>query len=363
MSSIKGPVKGTRIQDGRYYLVRAIGKKRVWIKLTKVDEGLPALYAALAEATKAPIVADDLMPKVIAAWEKAVMARHAATTQRDERARGKVIALEFDTFRARDMESPDVTGFLEQFSDRPKTFNLYRAQIGELMRFAMQKGWRDAGTNPVREIIPTMSTPARDRYPTDSEIRRIKVAGIYSKTRRDAKPGAVRQKTRSGLMLAALIDMAYLTGQRISDLLALEWSALGRDGIVFTPAKTSKTTGGRVLIEWTPKLRDVEQRLKALRTERRAFGTFVFTKQVKKKGMAAAGQRYTYWGASTAWRRACERAGIEDLHFHDLRAKALTDTEESDGMQAARRKGSHSTEQQTSDYVRNKKPQKSKATR
>ena len=32
-------------------------------------------------------------------------------------------------------------------------------------------------------------------------------------------------------------------------------------------------------------------------------------------------------------------------------------------MQAARRKGSHSTEKQTSDYVRNKKPQKSKATR
>jgi len=33
-------------------------------------------------------------------------------------------------------------------------------------------------------------------------------------------------------------------------------------------------------------------------------------------------------------------------------AKALTDTEELDGMQAARRKGAHSTEQQTSDYIR-----------
>jgi integrase len=354
MSSIKGPAKGTRIQDGRYYLVRADGKKRIWIKLSKVDEGLPALYAALAEATKAPTVADDTMPKVIAAWEKAVMAKHADSTQRDERARGKVIAEEFEEYRACDIQSPDVTSFLEPYSDRPKTFNLFRAQIGELMRFAMQKGWREPGTNPVREIIPTMSTPPRDRYPTDSEVRRIKVAGIYGKDGR---------KTRSGLMLAALIDMAYLTGQRISDLLSLTWGALGRDGIVFTPAKTSKTTGGRVLIEWTPKLRDVERRLKELRRERRAFGEFVFTKQATKKGMAKAGQRYTYWGASTAWRRACERAGIDDLHFHDLRAKALTDTEESDGMQAARRKGSHSTEQQTSDYVRNKKPQKSKATR
>lgn len=363
MSSTKGPVKGTRIQDGRYYLVRADGKKRIWIKLTKVMEGLPALYGALAVATKAPTVAEDTMPKVIAAWEKAVMSAHAETTQRDERARGKVIAHEFREFRSCDIQSPDVTTFLEPYADRPKTYNFYRAQIGELMRFAMQKGWRQLGTNPVRDIIPTMSTPPRDRYPSDSEVRRIKVAGIYATTRADAKPGAVRQKNRSGLMLAALIDMAYLTGQRISDLLNLEWSAFGRDGIVFKPSKTAKSTGASVLIEWTPRLRDVERRLKEIRKERRAFGTFVFTKQAANKGMAKAAQRYTYSGAHSAWVRARQRAGIEDCRFNDMRAKALTDTEETDGMQAARRKGAHSTEQQTSDYVRHKKPQKSKATR
>lgn len=41
----------------------------------------------------------------------------------------------------------------------------------------------------------------------------------------------------------------------------------------------------------------------------------------------------------------------------------LTDDEEQNGMQSARRKGAHSTEQQTSDYVRHKRPQKAKATR
>ena len=352
--SVKGPVKGTFVVSGRYYLVRADGKRRVWVKLTKVSEGLPAFHRAMAEATAAPTVADDTLPKVIAQWEAEVMARHAPKTQRDEIARGKVIAERLEEFRACDVQPPDVTDFLATYRDRPKTHNLYRAQIGELMRFAMQKGWRALGTNPVRDVIPTMSTPPRDRYPTDSEVRRIKVAGIYGKDGR---------KTRSGLMLAALVDMAYLTGQRIGDLLALEWSAFGRDGIVFKPAKTEHSTGRSVLIEWTPKLRDVERRLKELRVERRAFGSYVFTKQTAKRGMAAAGQRYTYWGASTAWRRACERAGVEDLHFNDLRAKALTDTDETQGMQAARRKGNHSTEQQTSDYVRHKKPQKSKATR
>ncbi len=365
MSSTKGPARGTRTQDGRHYLIRAEGKKRVWVPLTRVAEGLPAFYQALAEATKAPTVADDLMPKVIAAWELEVMVEHAETTRRDEKARGRVIADEFDEFRAGDIEPPDVAAFLKPFRDRPKTHNFYRSQIGELMRFAMQKGWRKPGTNPVTDIIPTLATPPRDRYPTDSEVRPIKVAGIYATVRSDAKLGAKRQKNRSGLMLAALIDMAYLTGQRISDLLRLEWSAFGRDGITFKPSKTVKSTGASVLIEWTPKLRDVERRLKALRAERRAFGSFVFTKQAstKKGKMAAAGQRYTYSGAHSAWVRACERAGVEDCRFNDMRAKALTDTEESDGMQATRRKGAHSTEQQTSDYVRHKKPQKSKATR
>lgn len=346
MSSQKGPVKGTFIVSGRYYRVAAEGKRRIWIKLTRVSEGLPAFYAALAESLRAPTVADDTMPKVIAAWERDVMACHAPKTQRDERARGVVIAEEFQEFRACDIEPPDVSAFLAPYRDRPKTHNLYRAQIGELMRYAIEKGWREAGTNPVREIIRTLPTPPRDRYLSDSEIRRIKVAGFYG---RDGK------RTRSGAMLAALVDMAYLTGQRIGDLLELQWDAVGTDGIVFEPQKTAETTGARVLIEWTPKLADVVRRLRELRVERRGFGPWVFTKQ--------NGQHAGYWGMSSAWRRACERAGVADAHFHDLRAKALTDTESQLGMQAARRKGSHSTEGQTADYIRHRKPQKARATR
>jgi integrase len=58
-------------------------------------------------------------------------------------------------------------------------------------------------------------------------------------------------------------------------------------------------------------------------------------------------QRYDYEAFKSAWARAVERSGVKGLHFHDLRAKALTDKEESHGMQAARRMGAHSTEAQT----------------
>lgn len=133
MTSVKGPARGTRIQDGRYYLVRAEGAKRIWVKLTKVSEGLPAFYLALSEATKAPTVADDVMPKVVAAWESEVMPAHAEKTQRDERARGAVIADRLENFRARDIEPAHVTEFLRAYASKPRTFNAYRAQIGELM--------------------------------------------------------------------------------------------------------------------------------------------------------------------------------------------------------------------------------------
>ena len=292
MSSSKGPAKGTRVLNGRYYLVRADAAKRISVKLTKVAEGLPTFYVALAEQHRAPSVADDQIAKVIAAWEVEVMSAHADTTQRDERARGRMIASRLEDFRARDLEPRDIVEFLSAYTSKPKTFNLYRAQIGDLMRFAMLKGWRQLGTDPVRGIIRTMRTPPRDRYPTDSEIRRIKVAAIY---------GSDGKKTRSGLMMAALIDMAYLSGQRISDLLALEWSAIRPEGIVFKPGKTERSTGASVDIGSTPRLDQLVARLKALRKARRAFGPFVFTNQ--------SGQQIRYPGAHSAWVRACARAG------------------------------------------------------
>ena len=282
--SIKGPVKGTRIAGGRYYLVRAEGAKRVWVPLTLVKEGLPAFLRALAAVKDAPAVAPDTMPALCADWQRDVMPKHATKTQRDETAICKTIADSFEEFNAGQVRPPDVADYLRHFAPKPRTFNAHRAMLRELMRYAEERGYREPGTNPVA-ALRTMATPARKRYITDSELRRIKVAAMRGRDGLD---------TRSGPMLCALVDMAYLTGQRIGDLLALEWSAFGRDGITFRPAKVENTTAAVVTIAWTPRLRDVERRLKALRKTRRGFATQVFTTQ--------DGKAYTYWGASTAWR-------------------------------------------------------------
>jgi integrase len=202
-----------------------------------------------------------------------------------------------------------------------------------------------------------MPTPPRKKYITDSELRRIKLAALV---------GRDGNRTRSGATVCAMIDMAYLTGQRVSDLLDLRWNKraatnaagdveapyIAEEGLYFQPDKMAATTGAKVLITWTPKLRELVERIKGFG---RRNVRWVFTTQ--------EAQPYTYRGFATAWIRAVQRAGVTDCHFHDIRAKALTDTEERHGMQAARRKGAHSTEGQTATYVRHRKAQKTEATR
>lgn len=356
----KDPALPARVfaKGASYYLVTADGAKRVWTRLSKIKDGLPAMYAALAS-----LLADEsrvgMVPKLIAEWEAEVMAGHAEKTRRDERARGCVIAHAFADFHASQVTPPKVIAFLKAFRSTPRTHNLYRAQLGELMRFAIEKGYREAGTNPVANVVKTLPTRARTRYITDSELRRIKVAAMKAKDRHGNT-----LDTRSGPMLCALIDMAYLTGQAIGDLLDLRWEKdssapnaphLQAGGVWFARKKLAKSTREEVLIQWTPKLRDVVRRLKELKLARPGACDWVFITQ--------DGTQYTYWGVSSAWQRARRRAGVKGCTFHDIRAKALTDKEEREGMQAARTMGSHSTEQQTADYVRQKKTRKTGATR
>lgn len=240
------------------------------------------------------------------------------------------------------MRAPHIVEFLKDFRDKPRTHNAYRAMLRELLRYAEERGFREPGTNPV-DSLRTMSIKARRRYITDSELRRIKVGICYGK---DGK------RTPSGPMICCLVEMAYLTGQRASDLLSMEWSEIGKDGILFQPGKTLASTGVEVLIGWTPRLEKLVARLKAFK---HSNVRYVFCKQ--------DGQRYTYSGAVTAWKRGLKRAGIPDTQFRDLRAKALTDVDAKRGIVDAQRMGAHSTQAQTADYVRHKKAIKTNATR
>lgn len=361
------------LKGSRYYLVKAEGKKRIWIGLTKAREGLPALYSALSDQL-AKGMTSDMIPALIADWKRDVGPKFAAKTMETYTSRLNRIADQFADFRVTDVESPDVAEFLRDFRHQARTHNQYRGLIQELMRYSIERGMRK--DNPVTDIIKTMSEKPRTRYITDSELRRIKVGAIYPSWRGGRRPETAAerraQRNPSGRMICCLVDMAYLTGQDIGMLLQLRWTRdpdspdvpfIGDQGLFFRRAKVLHSTGAAVTIEWTPKLLAVVDRLKAIRAERmlkkrasqRIVTEYVFTRQ--------DGLPFTYSGASTAWKRAVKRAGVPAVMFRDIRAKAITDKEERDGMMAARNMAAHSTDSQTADYVRRKSSRRTGATR
>ena len=114
--------------------------------------------------------------------------------------------------------------------------------------------------------------------------------------------------------LQALIIAALSTGCRRGELLSLQWSQIQRDEqgeaqLIVLPASKTKTHDLRVI----PVSSDLRAVLEMRRTDPEGEAlppeAFVFGNPV--------GERIG--SVKTAWRNTCRRAGIDDLHFHDLR--------------------------------------------
>lgn len=129
----------------------------------------------------------------------------------------------------------------------------------------------------------------------------------------------------------------------------------------FHPSKTVNGNGVRLLIEMTPDLRETLDRARGGKIT--SIGPVICTH---------AGGRFTYIGAYSGWKRACERARsayekdceengstpdpkyLIGMHFHDLRAKALTDLKRQRGAAAAQSLAGHTTESMTAHYTKSR---------
>jgi hypothetical protein len=191
-------------KSGTCWHVKAVGNTRKWTKLCRVKEGLPAMYMALARIA-AEKTMDDMVPALIGTWWEQVGQTRGEKTQANDRYMTREIGEAFAEFRANQVKTTDVVDFLRQFKKMPRTFNGYRATMRELMRFAEEKGFGEPESNPCASI-KTMKVRPRSRYITDSELRRMKVGAAYGKD---------GLRTRSWHAICSMMDMAYLTGQRI----------------------------------------------------------------------------------------------------------------------------------------------------
>ncbi len=120
--------------------------------------------------------------------------------------------------------------------------------------------------------------------------------------------------------LQAALMLALWTGQRQGDLLRITWPEYNGSVIRLRQSKTSK----RVIIPVGKPLRAVLERLKGLHEAAKAKAGPERTIVPITVLISSHGTSWTGDGFRASWRKACAKAGVDDLHFHDLRGTAVT---------------------------------------
>ena len=286
---------------GTYYFVDRAGK---WHRLTRVEQGEPAMMRALAKFLDAPAARPGSMPALIKEWREQVLPSYTAATQYDYGLMLAKLEVAFQDRSVEELDSHDILDLRDQWKGkgRARTANKYHALVSVLMAYAIERRMRK--TNPCLEV-KKLPLKKRRRYLTHDEFRRIVQGALIGKDGR---------KVASGKMMACLFGLAYLTALRMKDLRLLTWGQIGEKVITVTPTKTRHSTHATIEIEITPEIRQLLEEVRGLGAVK---GLTVFHN--------LKGKPYSKDGIETAWQRACERAGVVDAHFHDLRAKALSD--------------------------------------
>lgn len=145
------------------------------------------------------------------------------------------------------------------------------------------------------------------------------------------------------------MDLAYLTGQRPSDILKMQETDIRDGALEVAQLKTS----AKLRITLSPDLLAVIERIKL---RKRGHAVRNMRLVVNERG-----QPMRLQVLQTRFEKARAKAGIEksSLQFRDLRAKAATDKADSSGdIRQAQKQLGHTTVGMTEQYVRNRRGEK-----
>jgi integrase len=304
------------LKHGAYWLV----KRNKWHRLCSEAAGLPAMYRALAHFTDAEHM-HDFMPAVVCRWLESKRDRLAPSTFEDYERYCAFLCAELAGLSPHQVTTKVCADTLRKIT-KARTFNIHHTVLRQVLSFAATEGLRE-GYNPVDDI-PQKANKVRKRLVNPKELDAIKAEALTH---------------RNGEALVQMIDLATVTGQRIGDLLNLRWQDVSPRGVYFKQQKTGK----ELYVTWSPKLHAV---INACAKAGR-IGHVLKTQ---------TGNRYTYSGIRSAWQRACDVCGIENLNIHDLRRRAGMDAKAAGSMETAQRLLGHSDPRQTADYVDGNEP-------
>lgn len=110
--------------------------------------------------------------------------------------------------------------------------------------------------------------------------------------------------------LQVVMDLLYLTGQRVQDVLRIKRADLLEEGIYFEQDKTE----ARLIVGWSPELRAAVARAQALSGKVQGFTLL----------QGRHGKPVDYKTTYEQWVKLCKDCGIEDADLRDIRAMSAT---------------------------------------
>ncbi len=293
-------------KHGAYYLVR----NNKWTRLAGNLHDALVEYARLTAGPDKGALG-ELVTRTLADMKITV----APSTFKNYTSCSRRVLKSFAEFTPQQIKPHHIASFLDLNKATPSMANLLRSFLKGMFQRAVR--WGIVETNPVRDI-EQFKTEKRDRYITADEYKRI---------HENASP-----------TLQCLMDIAYITGQRMGDCRHIKYSDISEAGVFIKQQKTK----ARVLIAMTPDLAEVIARARALHQS--VKGLTLFHRR--------DGTPIPYNTIYGHWARACEAAKVEDANFHDIRAAAATDAK-AQGLDSKTLLG-HTTESSHNRYLRSK---------
>lgn len=270
------------LRRGKFYLVKA-GK---WTPLGADKFKALAEYARLIAQPKGGMAAliSEAMPHILKDKAQATQNQYNVAARR----LGEILA-EFSPAQVTPRDVAQIRRALPSYAVANRTITVLRL----VFDYALEEQLVSA--NPCTGI-KRLAQHVRTRRLLPTEFAAIKA---------QAKP-----------RLQAVMDLCYLTGQRIGDVLAIKRTDLQPDGIYVEQEKT----GAKLQIAWSPELRKAVDRAKALHGK--VAGPYLVKGTVGSEGKPLA-----YKVIWTDWKAACAAAGVTGANIHDLRAMSGTEAE------------------------------------
>ena len=272
------------LKSGTYYYVTS-GSPRKWIKLDKDLGRAKTLWAQIETGGAA---GGSAFPVVLQQWLASDQYnRLAGATKRTYKTLIDLLPQVFDG-PLEAIKPQHVAQFMDAHGSQAQA-NIGRVIIANVFDYAIRRGIIP-GPNVAR-MIEKFTIKGRDRYLTDAEFCVIRENGND--------------------VVKVAMDLASLTGARITDILKITLADCREDGLYIQQHKTGK----RQLFTWSDPLRQ------AIATARR------LPRPIRSLHLLCTrrGKPYTYAAFYTIWSGACTRAGVVDVHFHDIRGKAATE--------------------------------------